>query len=372
MKTHVLIGLSVSALVCACKPQATPPRPAVALVEAIASDTSGLGRLSALAGHDNVPGSVALIGEPREGILLARRFLSSDQVDNISGAARRDSLPDFAGESFDVILDAYNAPYSHFFTEGPDAALRLDSLRTAAVQNAVFAWDSTCFRSASDLESRLLKSRSKVLVFTSSYQAVYGLFDVDTLQQLTGGKSLLVSAVQTALQEALSGGARNLAVWTAREVRSSQVWQTAFGQLDVPEASLTVITPELALDVRTEFREVLRQYRATGRPLDALLIDSYGMDLLPLQGELEMIRRGGTEEDTALGRMLPAGFRILDVGTLVVRGTYRLLRSQNLFTHRIARPFVRYYETAESPDGSPVLVEVAASYVQNAYVPDIH
>lgn len=371
MKINILIGISFVALACACKPQVAPPRPTVALVEAIAADTSGLGRLAAAAGHNSIQGSVALIGEPREGILLARRFVSADRVDNIDGMARRDSLPDFAGEVFDVILDAYNTPYSHFFAGGPDAAARLDSLRTAAVQNAVFAWDSTCFRSASELESRLAKSRAKVLVFTSSMQAEYGMFDVDTLQQLTGGKSCLVSAMNTLLEEALEAGAKNLAVWTSRDVRVSRVWQSVFEQMDVPDASITVITPESALDIRTEFRDVLRQYRTTGRVLDALLIDSYAIDLLPLQGEVAMIRRGGTDEDVALGKMLAPEFLVLDAATSVVSGTYKLLRSQNLFTHRIARPYARYYETAESPDGNPVLVEVGPSYVQNAYVSDI-
>lgn len=372
MRNHLLIGIVAMALLCACKPRVAPPRPTIALVEAIVADTSGVGRVVRSAGHGAVQGSVALIGEPRDGILLVRRFLAADRVDNIDGQARRDSLPDFAGEVFDVILDDYNAPYHHFFSEGPDPANRLDSLRTAAVQNAVFAWDSTCFRSASELESRLGKSRAKVLVFTSAMQAEYGLFDVDTLQQITGGKSHLVSALNVLLEEALEGGAKNLAVWTSRDTRVSGVWQHVFAQTAEPGTSLTVITPESALDIRTEFRDVLRQYRTTGRSLDALLIDSYDADQLPLLGEVAMIRRGGTDEDAALDKMLSPAFRILDAGSSVVRSTYQLLRRENLFTHRIARPSARYYETAEAPDGNPVLVEVGAAYVQNAYVSDIH
>ena len=372
MRIHIFIGIAAGVLVCACKPQTTPPRPAVALVEAIAADTSGVGRMVRSAGHVGAQGSVALIGDPQDGILLARRFVSTDRIDNIDGRPVRDSLPDFAGESFDVILDAYNTPYAHFFAGGPDQAQRLDSLRTAAVQNAVFAWDSTCLRSASELESRLVKSRAKVLVFTSAMQAEYGLFDVDTLQQLTGGRSHLVSALNSMLEEAFEGGAKNLAVWTSRDVRVSGVWQHVFDQEDRPNATLTVITPESALDVRTEFRDVLRQYRTTGRVLDALLIDSYALDQIPLTGEIAMIRRAGTDEDAALDKMLAPGFRVLDAGSSVVRSTYSLLRRENLFTHRIARPYARYYETAESPDGSPVLVEVGASYVQNAYVSDIN
>jgi hypothetical protein len=371
MRGSILIGIAAAALIGACKPQMSAPRPTVALVESIAADTSGAGKIVASAGHGGAQGSVALIGEPLDGILLARRFVSTDQVDNISGQAHRDSLPDFAGESFDVILDAYNAPYSHFFVPGPEAASRLDSLRTAAVQNAVFAWDSTCFQNASDLASRLSKSRAKVLVFTSATQAEYGLFDVDTLQQLTGGRSQLVSSVSSLLEEAIAGGAKNLAVWTSREIRPTGVWQAVFKQMSVPGTSITVIAPDQALDVRTEFRDVLRQYRTTGRSLDALLIDSYAIEQPSLQRELAIIRSAGTDEDAALDKMLAPDFRMLDAASTVVRTTYRLLRRENLFTHRIARPYARYYETAESTDGNPVLVEVSASYVQNAYVPDI-
>ena len=345
-------------------PLASPSRP-------LAADTSGVGKLAASAGHGNVQGSIALIGEPRDGMLLSRRFSSADRLDNIDGRSVRDSLPDFAGESFDVILDAFNAPYSHFFAGGPDASLRLDSLRTAAVQNALFAWDSTCFRT-SDLESVVIKSRAKVLVFTSAVQAEYGLFDVDTLQQLTGGRSHLIAPMNIMLEDALSSGAVNLAVWTTRDTRASQAWQTVFARMEEKDASLSVISPESALDARTEFRDVLRQYRSTGRSLDVLLIDSYSVDLPPILSELEMIRRGGTDEDAALGKMLSDRFWMEDAADAALRATYRLLREHNLFTHRIARPYVRYFETVEGADGTTALVEVGASYAQNAYVSDIH
>lgn len=372
MKHSILLCAALLAFAAACKPETVAPRPAVSLVQAIAADTSGIGGIVASAGHQGNLGSIALIGEPREVILLARQFLSADRMDNIDGSARRDSLPDFAGESFDLILDAFNAPYSHFFAEGPESASRVDSLRTAAVQNAVFAWDSTCVRQASDMSSRLSKSRAKLLVFTSSMQAQYGLFDVDTLQQLTGACTILVSAVNTLLDEAFASGARNLAVWTSRDVRDSQAWQSVFQWRNVPGTSLAVITPDAALDVRTEFRNLLRQYRTTGRTLDALLIDSYAVDFAPLLSELAMVRQAGTDEDAGLDRMLSPDFRILDPASSVLRATGRLLREQNLFTHRISRPYARYYETVEAPDGSPVLIEVAPSYAHNAYVPDLH
>ena len=56
---------------------------------------------------------------------------------------------------------------------------------------------------------------------------------------------------------------------------------------------------------------------------------------------------------------------------------YRLLRERNLFTHDIAYPSVRYYQTEENLTGEFVPVEVSAAYLSSqtkpepAYVPDI-
>ena len=70
--------------------------------------------------------------------------------------------------------------------------------------------------------------------------------------------------------------------------------------------------------------------------------------------------------------MIAPGFRILDPASSLIRATYRLLREENLFTHRIALPAVTYYDTAESISGETVLREVSPQYVQSAYVSDIY
>lgn len=370
MSRSILIvsGLLMAAALWSCRQVEYTPRPTIPLVHAIAADTTGPGRLAARAGQRGADGSIALIGEPEEVIALTRRFLRADVRDNVDGRVLRDSLPDFAGERFDAILDAFNGHYAHFL----EADSALDSLREAAVRNAVFAWDSTCVKSAQDHTARLHKTRAKILIFTSSMQAEYGLFDVDTLQQLCRGRSILLSPVEVLLEEAFAGGAQHIGVWTSRDVKASDAWQRVFSRKAPAGASLAVIAPDAALDIRTELRGFLRQYRATGRPLDAIILDRYEADLSPLQSELAMIRRAGAEEDAAFDKMLSSGFRFLEPGPVIVDATYRLLRERNLFTHRIASPAVQYYQTEESEDGTPCLVEVGAAYVQRAYVPDQH
>ena len=125
----LLAALIVAALAISCREKGPEPRPAVPLVYTVASDSSGLGRLAARAGHVGINGRIALFGERADGIYLSRRFQSVDRRDNIDGRAHRDSLPDFAGETFDVIMDAYNEPYAGFLSDSTG----LDSLREAAV-----------------------------------------------------------------------------------------------------------------------------------------------------------------------------------------------------------------------------------------------
>lgn len=361
MKKSVILALAVLALISSCRTKTLPPRPTIPLVESIVRDTSGLAAIVARAGN-TFSGSIAIIGEPVDAVTLSRLFVSIDAMDNIDGRAVRDSLPDFAGEQLDVIMDVANAPYKHYLDSG------IDSLREAAVLGAMFAWDSTCLKSSSSRLS-LDKSRAKIVVFCSPLHRAHGLFDVDTLQQLCGGRSRIFTPVEVTLADAVDAGAENIAVWATREVSASGAYQTAFHEAGLP-GTVTCITPDSALDSRTQLRSLLRQYLSTGNRLDAIVLSDYGTDTAPLDSEISLIRRGGTEEDMAFARMLSPGFVIIAPGRSLTASVYAYMRENNLFTHRIARPLARWFETAENDIGEPSIVEVGSSYVHSAYVQD--
>lgn len=361
MKRSVILAVAALAVFSSCRTKTLPPRPTIPLVESIVRDTSGLAAIVARAGNA-VSGSVAIIGEPEQAVSLARLFVSVDAADNIDGREVRDSLPDFAGEQFDVILDANNAPYAHFI----DA--EIDSLREAAVLGAMFSWDSTCLKSSSSRQ-KIAKSRAKILIFCSPLHSANGLFDVDTLQQLCGGASRLFTPVEITLKAAADAGAENIAVWASRDVAASGAYENAYDGMGL-SGTVTCITPDSAFDSRTELRSLLRQYLDTGRRLDALVLSDYDIDTSPLESEIALIHKGGTEEDFALSRMLAPGFVILAPGPCLTGTVYRYMREQNLFTHRIARPFARWFETTENDLGEPSIVEVGATYVHSAYVQD--
>ena len=364
MKQHFLFILLVLAGVAACKQVTSVPRETIGLVHSIVADTTGIRELVAQAGWNGAEGAIALAGEPADVVVLARRFAVSDRMDNVDGRQKPDSLPDFAGETLHAIMDAYNAPYSRFVASRDG----LDSLREVTVNAALHAWDTASFRSATDGKALLRKASAKILIFTSSLQAEYGLFDVDTLQQLTGGKCRVLSPVRILVDEVLADGARNILVWAPDAVRESKVWEHALEAKQRTDATLAVYSPRPALDVRTQLRDILRQYLVTGLPLDALILDGYGTDLRPLRSELDLIRLCGTEEDAAFDKMLSASFGIYEPADALINTTYNLLREENLFAHKIAKPAVKYYESAESESGNVVLVEASDSYVNSTYV----
>ena len=366
-RRYLILGLAL-AMVAACKHAVSVPRETIGLVHGIVDDTLGLRSVAARAGWSGADGVIALLGEPQDVVSLGRQFCATDRVDNVDGSENCDSLPDFAGEIFHIYLDAFHAPYSRF-AGSPEG---LEDLREIAVKGALHAWDTVCFRTPADHKALQKKGSAKILIYTSSLQAEYGLFDVDTLQQLTGGKSHVLSPVDILLDQALADEARNIVVWASDAVKEAKVWENALQARHPEDVNLTVLTPAPAEDVRTQFRDILRQCLVPGLPQDALILDVYGIDLDQLQAELVSIRLSNTEEDLAFGKILPTLFRIYDPAQAVIRSTYDLLRKEDLFAHRIDRPVLKYYESVQSNAGQVVLVETTPSNVDSAYVPSLH
>ena len=356
------------AVVVSCKHVKPVQRETIGLVQSIVEDTTGVWDLVVRAGGNGADGAIALLGEPDDVLALARLFRTADRVDNVDARPKPDSLPDFAGETFHALMDVYHEPYSQFLCSQEG----LDSLREVAVIGALHAWDTLCFHSPADRKPQLRKKSAKVLIYTSSLQNEYGLFDVDTLLELAGGKCRVLSPVSLLLNEALASDAKNILVWAPDAIRESRIWEMAVEGRNRPDVTVSVFTPKPAVDIRTQLRDVLRQYMVPGSPLDALIIDRYGVDMSLIQSELDLIRLSGTEEDAALYRMLSARFRIYDPAEALIKATYNLLREENLFSHKIAKPVVKYYESEESDSGQVVLVETSASYVNSTYVSSLN
>ena len=339
-----------------CNDRAPVVRDTIPYVKQIAVDTVGTFSLVKQYRTEGAKGSIALIGEPEECLLLSRAFLTADDVDNIDGKAVPDRLPDFSGETFDVLMDDYNAPYLRLVSSSPD------SLREVAVRNIVSALDTAAYSDASDLSSRLRKGSAKVFVLASSVLSGYGRFDIDTLFKMAGREALVLSSDEALIGSAVRAGMKHVAVWAPAEA------QEAYLSAATESLDLSVVTPE-GTDIRTAFRDLLRQYRKTkpNTVLDAVLLDSFTPDLNELWTEVEHIHRQITEEDMYFDSILAVDFRFLEPKSCLTEACYRLLREKNLFTHNIAYPSARYFLMEESMDGDYLPVEVSLDYLAKRF-----
>lgn len=355
-------------LLASCQERQVPVRDTIPYVKQLAVDTAGTYSLLASYRSAGSVGSIAVIGEPEAAWQLSARLLAADEVDNIDGKPRPDRLPDFAGESFDILMDQYNAPYTRMAASSPD------SLREIAVRNAVMSIDSVAYSNALDPMSRLRKSRAKVFVLANSLLTEYGRFDIDTLFKMTGREALILTPVEAMLETAAKAGCRSVAVWAPQEARSAY----EHAAQAYPQMTVTVVSTTGNGMLRPAFRDMLRIFRGLKpkETLDAVLLDSFTANLEELSAEQEHIHRQITEEDMAFDRILTPHFRFIEPNASLTSALYRLLRERNLFTHDIAYPSVRYYQTEENRDGEYVPVEVSAEYISahanpDPYVPDL-
>ena len=365
---NTILFLVAFLLLASCHERQVPVRDTIPYVKQLAVDTAGTYSLLESYRSAGTAGSIAVIGEPEAAWQLATRLLVADEVDNIDGKPRPDRLPDFAGESFDILMDQYNAPYTRMAASSPD------SLREIAVRNAVMSIDSVAYSNALDPMSRLRKSRAKVFVLANSLLAEYGQFDIDTLFKMAGREALILTPVETMLETAAKAGCRSVAVWAPQEARSAY----EHAALAYPKMEVTVVSTTGNGMLRPAFRDMLRIFRSLKpkETLDAVLLDSFTADMDELAAEQEHIHRQITEEDMAFDRILTPHFQFIEPNACLTSALYRLLRERNLFTHDIAYPSVRYYQTEENRDGEYVPVEVSAEYISahanpDPYVPDL-
>jgi len=343
----VLVLFAVS-----CRDRKVPGRDTIPYVKQLAEDTTAFSLVQAYRTQGS-RGSIAIIGEPDAALLLSEAFLQADVRDNIDGKAGNDRLPDFAGEAFDIIMDAYNAPYRRMAEASPD------SLREMAVRCAMMSLDTVSYAHALDPQSRLGKKKAKIFVLASSLLAEFGQSDLDTLLKMASREPLILNPVDAMMDHVRKASLSHVAAWVTAPVKPA--YEAAAGELDC-----TVISPVGGTDVRSAFRDLLRQYRALrpNRVLDAVLVDSFSMDQEELKAEVEHIHRQITEEDMAFDRILAPKFHFIEPMSCLTEACYRLLREKNLFTHDIAYPAVRYYQTEEGTDGDFVLVEIGSAYLE--------
>lgn len=105
--------------------------------------------------------------------MVTEALLTSDIFDNIDARRMPDGLLDFAGETFNPLIDIADAPYGGYISAGNEKFLRETALR-----NTISAIAGQCYENPFSESPSVDKLRSKMLVFTSSLTSAFGYEDV--------------------------------------------------------------------------------------------------------------------------------------------------------------------------------------------------
>ncbi|MBQ1619234.1 MAG: hypothetical protein II095_06875 [Bacteroidales bacterium] len=338
MKERYLIA-SALLLLTACSGKVQIGKPTIPYVREIISDHSLPQHALASGYKPQGDAAIYLVGPSEQCIPLLKAFMQSDIYDNVDGRSSNDGLADFAGETICTVSDIANSPYAKFLAEG-----REDALREVTVRNVLATMDTLCRIGEHDQTGMGRKPASKVVVLPSPYASEFGLYDVDTLFNALGCGLHVVSPLRVMMDRVFSGrkGDAMVGVISTRDNVASGGY-SSFVQEVSARHSLTgsdcVVFPSdtSGADPLVSF---LNSYMAAGytRPLDALLVDDYDIDPDAVAVSLSLLTDPSGDLSLTYGNLLARDFMLLDARRAAVEECYRILRSNNLFTHNIAQP----------------------------------
>lgn len=364
MKRYGILILAVlSFLLVSCKDRNTGKIRPVKLVEDIIADTSSYEYHQLLAAAEfNSHGTIAVVGDPKDVMIVTEYLLTCDFHDNISGQHKSDGLPDFSGETVAQILDDANAPYDGYIAEKGEEALR-----TLNVRNFLNAVDTVSLISPLDETGVSYKQRAKVVVFASSLSSAYGHYDADTLCKRLGVDVPVIAPVQAMVDyaEARHEGPLNLVVWSDSKKLSRGTYSSSMEGLNYQAFAPVKDSLNDASGVRKQFLQLLDMYMDAGNAekVSAMLLDDYDIPAdLVSEAVSEILL---TDDDNLLiyRNILEPDFECITPGRAIADRCYKYLRTANAFTHRIAYPELRSYITIPSTDE---IVELRDRYLSSS------
>lgn len=348
--TALLIILSPTFAVSCLNRGASDPL-SVKYVNTILSDTTsaGFARLKT-AGCDGKSGSICIFGPADETFVMAEKFLTCDDYDNVTGRRIPDGLPDFAGECIAVVSDIANAPYQGYIDLSNE-----EYLRESTVKCYIHGIDSLCALSQYDRENSVRKRSAKVFVLSSPYLSAYGYRDIQAAVNATGGKVKVISPIHSMFDAAVRrhGNDASIAVWTTSERLGAGICSSVLSGLadNYPAMTYEILCPVHEGDVKERIMSFLRLYKASGQNsgLDAVLVDDMPLSATELNAGMKDIIENGDDSLFVYTSLLAEGFEFIGAGEAVAGECIRYLRESNQFTHKVAYPSAEFYTIAPVP-----------------------
>jgi len=271
-------------------------------------------------------GSVFLIGQPEDCMLLCGELLNCDNRDNYNGEYVSDGLKDFAGEMISCVMD--------------DSSFTADGERV--VRQYLSALDTLCFISDYDKNGLGVKSSPKVIVLTSANCASEdgGLFDVDSLTRYFGSNIFIFNPFYEAVKEAIASGAKVIGVIGNEENVASGLYDNIVCRRSVETGTRTECFSFSPADGDNALIGFLNEYISSGKtqPVDLLIFDNYNKIGFEEKDALLKINSVLNVESVLYSDFISKDFRMVSLRENAGRECYDILRSNNLFTHNISQP----------------------------------
>lgn len=358
MKRNLLKYISVVLiLACGCTSE-EPYKDALSFVRTVLTDTTSIYRTN-IASYDSLGrmGSIAVIGPADQTAELTEYLILCDIYDNATGREDSpDALPDFAGETFDAVIDINTPDYSV-------PANMEDSVpfREMIVKNVLFATSSRVSLNPYDDEKSSVKSPSKLVILSSSLCSGRCVNDIEILYSAFGKDLKIVSpihAMVSYMSEGLQSNSIVAGVWADSRVLSSGVYTDVLHAYATDESeplsdyiTFNVDTSMTALSALEAFLDMYLDAGNT-RQLQAVLLDpSTHLTVSELESAADSIIR--CEEDYMIkyNGILANDFIFVDSYTSIAKACYSIMRKENCFTHKIAYPEVRAFMIMPLPRG---------------------
>ena len=346
-KLLVLLSLLSPAFAVSCTNREVGDPLSIPFVKEAISDTTSAVYCQVKSGClDGVYGSISVIGPAQEALIMTEALSCCDYFDNVDGRSVPDGLPDFAGETLDLICDSANAPYEGYVAKGNE-----NYLKELTFKNFLSALDTTYAVGQFDKNSLTRKQSSKIVILASPYSSAYGYRDIMSIVKKARPQVNVVSVCHSMFDYAVSrhGDKSSVMVWTSEDILGAGVYSAVCSDLsdDYPSMKHVTVCPDHSGTLKERILSFLDKCKATEmtEKIDAAIVDDMSLDADSLNAELGIMLDNGTDGIEVYKSLLSDGFEFIDPKHAVTAQCERYLRKENYFTHRVAYPIVNIYCT---------------------------
>ena len=293
-------------------------------------------------------GALSLCGPAELVLPLSERFAEYDRFDNVTGRNRPDGLPDFAGETINILADMANAPYKGYLDAGNE-----DFLREISVKEALFAVSGKCYSNPYDHEASVDKLPAKTIMIASSVMSEFGRKDIDDLFSLAGKDVPVIDPVRAMVRSAerRHPAPSSVCILMDNELIASGIYTTIMKDENFLQVWRDVnyieLAPDTGVGLDSLLYGILDRYIDTGisMPLSVALIDMSEMAFMAdtLTAMARKLYHSESIEDEKYKAILTEEFEFIGKYDAILSECYHWLRENDMFSHKVAYPELRYY-----------------------------